>query len=494
MRPRPKPPHEIEICPGPLVSIKEATKWEAPTTEEGWKALEKIKKIDLNDLSHKFGLTAEGDWDAKLAHQGMMKWLDESPTYWVGWEPYSDQIVSTQVLMDCYEKLREPVIHGLLRNTETMNIIAPPKAGKSWMGLNIAINIIGGGKIFDKFKCEQGRVLIIDNELHCETIAQRVRDVAQALNMPNSVVGEHLHFLPLRGRCVSLEQLTEKLQYVRPGSYKTLIIDPAYKLYPVQDGFKRFDENSNTDMAHFYTLLEDLADSLDTAIILIHHSSKGSQSSKSITDLGAGAGAQARACDTHLALRDHEQPGIFVIESANRSFGPIAPFCARFKWPKWELADNYSPDDLKGIKKKGPGSTMVGGDKQRPMTREEKKADSRRRSIEFVLTETVVPKSEGEILNNGKTTGLYPWNRFSLHLLIEELLKDGKIKVSAKGAGQVATKYISCSAPPQSENPQPVASQSSYDGYTADFESKTVDEEFSSEDYENDTNDEVAPF
>lgn len=485
LRSRPRP-HDSEPCPYPLTPIEEITHFDVPTTEEGWKALEKIKKIDLNDLSHKFGLLPNGHWDQKKAAAGMLEWFDTSPTYWV--ECKNSEIVRLRTLKQFYPKMRDPVIHGLLRRSETMNIIAPPKSAKSWLGLNIAMNVIGKGKLFNRFQCEQGYVLIVDNELHPETICDRSKLVAHACNVPHDWADDHIDYLPLRGRLVDIETLSEKLSHIRQRTYALIILDSLYKFMGDTE------ENSNSEMALLYTKIDALSDHLDSAIILIHHSSKGFQGNKSVTDMGSGAGSQSRACDAHLVLRDHEDKNTFRVDCANRSFPPIEPFCAKFAFPKWDDAPNASPDDLKGVKKTGPGSMRVGGDKPRQMTTGDKKAEGKRRSIELIMTETLSPKSEGEILANGKIAGLYPWNRFSLHLLIEELLKDGKIKVFAKGAGQIATKYISYSAPPQTESSQPVTPKSSYDGYTADFESKTDDGEFSSEDYENDTNEDAAPF
>jgi len=40
-----------------------------------------------------------------------------------------------------FPKLRPPIIHGLLREGETLNVNAPPKTGKSWMVLDAALAI-----------------------------------------------------------------------------------------------------------------------------------------------------------------------------------------------------------------------------------------------------------------------------------------------------------------------------------------------------------------
>jgi hypothetical protein len=85
---------------------------------------------------------------------------------------------------------------------------------------------------------------------------------------------------------------------------------------------------------------------------LIHHSSKGSQSNKSVTDVGSGAGAQSRATDSHLILRPHEEPGTVVLEAACRSWPPIEPRCLIWEFPVWKPATELDPTALLGASEK----------------------------------------------------------------------------------------------------------------------------------------------
>ncbi len=470
-----KRPHDSGPCPFPIVDVQEMLNkvFPVPQTEEEWALAARKKKIDANDLVHELG------------PKGFRQWLNESPTHCLWWS--ESEIVSARSFMNYYPKMREPVIHDVLRRSETMNIIAAPKAGKSWLGLNIAMNVIGGGKLFDKFQCERGKVLLIDNELHCETIAERIKKVAEALNVPYDRAGSLIDILSLRGRLVGIDDLSEKLQYVRRRAYNIVLIDSFYKVTaPIDLRSRSFDENSNSDMAAIYTKLDALAEHLDSALILIHHSSKGSQAGKGITDIGAGGGSQSRACDTHLTIREHEEKSIFRIDAVNRSFGPLEPFCARFKWPKWE-ATSHDVELLRGMaKKNGLGSMRVGGDGQ-TMTKEQKKEHEKQRAREFVLRVLDKPMSQGDILSAGNGNGFYPWNRDRARELIEELQKEKAIKVAVEGAGRTATTYILSTiqevapapAVPEVQTEPQVEDQNveqNYDGYTADYSCEENDE------------------
>ncbi len=460
MERRPKR-HENSPCPFPIVPVQEAVKFDIPETEEGWAALAKLKKVDANDLMNELG------------RSGFRRWLDESPTLCITWNKES-RIVRSQNYLDCYQEMREPVIEHLLRRSETMNIIAPPKSSKSWLGLNIAMNVIGGGRLFDKFQCTRGRVLIIDNELHAQTVAQRLRDVAHALNVPLHRAGQLIDYMSLRGQLTSLEDLAADLLPVRRGEYNVVILDAFYKFYP-----KDFDENSNSEMARLYTILDGFAEHLDAGVILIHHSSKGLQSGKGVTDMGAGAGSQSRACDAHLVLRENEDPGVFSIDCANRSFKAIAPFCAKFKWPRWENAPGSLPDNLKGLKKQ-PGAARTGGGKPGEQSAPtDWRSDEKRRINEFV-DEIVTPKTIPEILSMGNSRSFRPWNRDRMKKLIPELITEGKLKEVTKANGPHGATYMSSAVKEHFAPPDDEENKNSHDGYTAGYSSESDESDYSS--------------
>jgi RecA-family ATPase len=75
---------------------------------------------------------------------------------------------SVRNLMLAHPHQRKPVVNGLLRFGETMNIIAVPKRGKTWFNYGLALSVATGCRWLDTFDCTRGRVLIIDGELYPE--------------------------------------------------------------------------------------------------------------------------------------------------------------------------------------------------------------------------------------------------------------------------------------------------------------------------------------
>lgn len=247
-------------------------------------------------------------------------------------------------LMDTFKEKKEPLIAGLLRREEIMNIVAAPKTGKSWLVLQLAISLATGCQWLGR-DCTKSRVLLVDNELHPETESSRLNHVANTMGFTSDDL-DGLCLGMQRGGAKSLYELPQQLKTLNEekGHFDVIIIDALYKALP-----KDIDENSNGQITGIYNLIERIAREQKAAIVLVHHTSKGNQANKSVTDVGSGAGAQSRAPDTHLALRPHREKGVVSVSCCVRSFRPVDPFCIkRDDNYLWVIAPEYEPNDLEG--------------------------------------------------------------------------------------------------------------------------------------------------
>jgi len=282
--------------------------------------IQRVAEVDdfISQVENTFGPEAAGSTKNEIEKVAAAK----AP------EPFDPH--SVRALMRQYPHLRPPVIHGLLRRGETMNVIAPPKTGKSWLVTDLAIAIATGRMWLDRYQTESGDVLILDNELHGETSAARIPKVAAGRGVIVDEFADRLFVENLRGQLRDVYSLGATFDQIEAGRFKAIILDAFYRFLPAEA-----DENSNATMARVYSHLDAYADRLGSCFVLIHHSTKGSQSEKTITDVGAGAGSQARATDTHLILRQHETDGVCVLDAAVRSWPPISPVCLRWAFPVW---------------------------------------------------------------------------------------------------------------------------------------------------------------
>jgi hypothetical protein len=246
-------------------------------------------------------------------------------------------------LLADHPQLSPPLIDGLLRRGETGNIIADPKRGKSWLAYGLGISICVGIDWLDTFPCYRGKVLLIDNELHSSTLAHRIPAVADAMAIRPDEYVENFDVRSLRGRLVNLYGIVSALESIKPGTYDLVILDAFYRALPPQTS-----ENDNAAMAMLVNEIDKAAGWLGCAWVNIHHASKGNQATKSITDVGAGAGAQSRAADCHLIPREQKEPGCIVLESVVRSFKPVGPMTLRWNFPFWTRADGLDPAAVKG--------------------------------------------------------------------------------------------------------------------------------------------------
>lgn len=236
--------------------------------------------------------------------------------------------------------LHEPVIEGLLRVGETANLIAAPKTGKSWLAYSLALSVATGRKWLDHWETIPGRVLLIDNELHKATIAGRIPMVADAMGLKPDDYRGRFDVYSVRGRLESYAQLAAGLMSrIESGYYSLIIVDAHYR----QLG--GVNENDNGAITAVYNLLDHMAMQAGAAWVLIHHTSKGAQGEKAVTDVGAGAGSQSRAADAHLVLRPHVEEGHIVLDTAVRSWKPPEPVTLRWNLPLW-VPSELDPSQL----------------------------------------------------------------------------------------------------------------------------------------------------
>jgi hypothetical protein len=250
--------------------------------------------------------------------------------------------IALPALLSAHSTLRPPVVDGLLRVGETMNLVAAPKKGKSWLIYIFALCIVAGRKWLGTFDCLPSRVLLLDAELHVETIAYRLRTVAAAMNIGPEYLS-YIDVAPLRGLGADLLRLRPFIESLERGRYAVVIADAWYRFLPLG-----YSENDNAQVMALYNMIDTYADLLGAAWVNVHHASKGDQSGKSTTDVGSGAGSQSRAADSHLIIRQHEQADVAVIEAVVRSWPPVQPLAIRWAYPLWELAADADPRKLLG--------------------------------------------------------------------------------------------------------------------------------------------------
>lgn len=246
------------------------------------------------------------------------------------------------VLPTAEPRLRPPIVDGLLRRGEVCNWIAAPKTGKTWMVYSLLSAIVRGA-VWCGHKCTQGRVLLIDNELHPETALNRLWKVAYQDGLKHQDLARMVDVAFIRGTRGSVEDLEATIRDAGRGTYSLVIVDAFYRFIPAGK-----DENSNSDMTALYNHIDQIAGLSDAATILVHHSTKGNQSGKETMDVGAGAGSIGRATDSHVVFLRHTKEDCVTMQARCRSWPAVAPKVLHVDPPRvWhDEKDGLDPSDL----------------------------------------------------------------------------------------------------------------------------------------------------
>jgi hypothetical protein len=252
-------------------------------------------------------------------------------------------------LQEQWPNRRQPVVDGLFRELDTVNVISSSKIGKSWMLYGLAFSIATGQMWLGRFPTRQGKCLIVDNELHGDCLAFRLKAVADAMGIPWDSVKNDIEVMVLRGKGIDVYGIGRYLEKtIKPGEFRFIAVDAKYRALPLGTS-----ENDNESETALYNETDRLTGVLQSTFGYVHHSTKGSQTEKRVTDVGAGGGAQSRATDCHIVIREHEETDAYVLAAAVRSFAPVKPLGLRFEFPLWVPDDSIDPTQLKGKQTRG---------------------------------------------------------------------------------------------------------------------------------------------
>lgn len=143
-----------------------------------------------------------------------------------------------------------------------------PKAGKSWLGLDIAVSVASGTACLGRFPVDTpGPVVVYLAEDGLPAIRDRLDQLCRHRGLSLEHL-DHLHVITAPSLRLDLEAdrlaLEQTLTLLQP---KLLLLDPLVRLH-------RLDENSAADISDLLGFLRVLNRQHDVAIILVHHMAK----------------------------------------------------------------------------------------------------------------------------------------------------------------------------------------------------------------------------
>ena len=264
---------------------------------------------------------------------------------------------------------------AILRERCKLVVGGASKAGKSWILLDLALAVAAaldcivdlgldaGQRRPDRnirrsqlghFNCKEGRVLFVNLELHPDTMGKRGGWIGEARRyvegndsdrrFKDEEHSKNMCVWNLRGKCYEIETMLETARMRKSDGdkgFSLIILDPIYKTYGDRD------ENSASDMANLFALVEDFAAESNAAIAFAAHYSKGNQAEKSAADRISGSGVFARDPDAILSFTPHEIENHHTLSASLREFAPIPEQVFAWEAPIMSPAYGVDPSKLR---------------------------------------------------------------------------------------------------------------------------------------------------
>jgi hypothetical protein len=202
-------------------------------------------------------------------------------------------------------------------------LVAPSKARKSFLLLQMAIALAAGLARFLNWPIPQTRtVLVVNLEITGGHFHRRLVRMLTALGVSPEQIGDRLLILNARG--IDGETIKSKLAaIVAEHKVEVVIIDPVYKLIPG-------DESKQEIIKELLRFFDGLCTQTECCLFYCHHAGKGEAGDRLAIDRASGSGVLARDFDTMFTLTQHIEDNLVVVEQIARSYPPKDAFCIRW--------------------------------------------------------------------------------------------------------------------------------------------------------------------
>ncbi|MBD3300057.1 MAG: AAA family ATPase [Candidatus Moranbacteria bacterium] len=197
---------------------------------------------------------------------------------------------------------------------EGITIIAgPPGNFKTWLLINMAINISRGDKLFDTFKTQQAGILIIDEENHLRILKQRILLLGGDPDLDIRLISKKDFIV------TDKQAITEIIKYCKKEGISVIIIDSLVRIH-------KNDENSAKEMNVVFRYLGQFYKYGITVIITHHEKKEGFGKVKASSKLRGSTDILA-SCDSLISIKAKEKNTVIEIQQPkSREEESINPF------------------------------------------------------------------------------------------------------------------------------------------------------------------------
>jgi hypothetical protein len=231
------------------------------------------------------------------------------------------------------------IIDGLLRKREILLMGGKAKRQKSWARLDL-LYCVANGMPWLGLETTRSKVIHLDFESHSASLRNRFELIRDSYGKGDFA---NLYVVTLRERddyfmAGDIEGLSVELADLRPELFS---LDPIYQLL---GGKNESDPGVVTQLLRSFLRL---GLSLEMAICLIQHFTKGDASEKESQDRFSGTAVWSRFPDALVTFTDNEDEDCFGVEFTLRDFAPLQSRGVRWKFPRFHCDSSVDPERLK---------------------------------------------------------------------------------------------------------------------------------------------------
>lgn len=189
---------------------------------------------------------------------------------------------------------RKPVVDGLLRPGETLNIIAPPGTGKSRLALALAVSVAAGIPWIGR-RCERGKVLVVSTDLSKRMLTERMsRELERLRPGDREAALANIDILDMSKAAHIRGALDRCLDLANGKGYSLIVVDSLNGLMSDEA-----DSERRGEVLKMHDAIDEFAAEKNCAFVLVQH--KTTERTADIIDDLASAWT-AIAADSNLVL------------------------------------------------------------------------------------------------------------------------------------------------------------------------------------------------
>ncbi len=250
-------------------------------------------------------------------------------------EDYNSFLANSRKLSQLYDQAPDYIdwlVPGLFTSNELYCLAAEPRKGKSLFALGLAKAVASGGSFLER-PCQKGEVIYVCKEDPDDKVKERlIAQSWQREEMDNVLINDNF----------TLDDLPELIDYIKVAKPSLLILDTLSR---IQRSNAR--ENSS-EIADVLAPLQDLAQTHNVCILVVHHTRKKNIDSTELDDIFdsvRGSGAIRATCRGMLVLASSKEGFRLAVENGRTATQDLKIFLD-INSLSWQLKGRWQPPNI----------------------------------------------------------------------------------------------------------------------------------------------------